>query len=48
MEEFKSWIKKVEKSHIECIVLFAVKQQTLQMEDHQSYSLIRKEKRTVI
>ena len=42
-KEFKSWLRKVEESHRKCIVLFAVKQ-TLQIEDHWSYSFIRKEK----
>ena len=42
-KEFKSWLRKVEKNHRKCIVLFAVKQ----MEDYRSYSLIKKEKCTV-
>ena len=42
-EEFRSWLRKVEKNHRKCIVLFAVKQ----MEDYRSYSLIKKEKCTV-
>ena len=36
-EEFKSWLRKVE-----------VKHQTLQMENHQPYRLIRKEKRELV